>query len=145
MRRMPTLALLYFAFALPLAADEPRRLLRQPTLSATEIAFTFAGDLWSVARGGGEGRRLTANAGLEENPVFSPDGRWLAFTGEYDGNVDVFVMPSEGGSPRRLTFHPLQDRPVAWSRDGARVIFRSARDAGDGFRFYSVPIAGGWP
>ena len=68
--------------------------------------FTYAGDLWSVPREGGEARRLTADPGVETSAAFSPDGSTIAFTGEYDGNVDVFVIPAAGGLPRRLTFHP---------------------------------------
>src|SRR5262244_195574 len=86
-------------------AAEPPLLLRNPTLSRTSIVFSYAGDLWSVAREGGEARRLTAGPGIERLPQFSPDGSQIAFTGEYDGNLDVFVVPAEGGVPRRLTSH----------------------------------------
>ncbi len=128
------------------AEVEPRRILRQPSLSAEAIAFVFAGDLWTVARGGGEATRLTADVGFEQDPVFSPDGKWLAFSGEYDGNVDLFVMPAAGGAPRRLTWHPGPDRPVAWTRDGARILFRTSRDsATNDQRLFSIPAAGGWP
>ena len=75
-------------------------LLQKPTLSRTQIAFVDGGDLWSVPRDGGDARRLTTAAGLETNPIFSPDGSQIAFTGEYDGNVDVFVMPASGGVPK---------------------------------------------
>src|SRR4051794_9809034 len=81
-------------------------LLRQPTMNKTDIVFSFAGDLWKVARTGGAAARLTSGIGTENSPRFSPDGNWIAFTGEYDGNVDVFVMPAGGGEPRRLTYHP---------------------------------------
>src|SRR5262245_13607405 len=81
-------------------------LLRNPTLSRTSIVFSYAGDLWSVPRDGGEARRLTAGPGSEAVPRFSPDGSQIAFTGEYDGNIDVFTIPAEGGVPRRLTWHP---------------------------------------
>src|SRR5688500_3588199 len=74
----------------------PQLLAQQPTLSATQIVFVFAGDLWSVSRQGGAASRLTTGVGVEANPSFSPDGKWLAFTGQYDGNTDVFVMPAEG-------------------------------------------------
>ena len=115
------LALLALATLVPTQAQTPPVLAQQPTLSATEIAFVFAGDVWSVPRAGGEARRLTAGAGVESNPVFSPDGKWLAFTGQYDGNVDVFVMPSQGGVPRRLTWHPDADSVLGWTRDGLPV------------------------
>src|SRR5512145_858832 len=74
-------------------------LAQQPALSATQVAFVFAGDLWSVPRSGGEARRLTTGSGVESSPRFSPDGNWIAFTGQYDGNTDVFVMPAQGGVP----------------------------------------------
>ena len=81
-------------------------LMQKPTLSKTHIAFAYAGDLWLVAREGGEARLLTSGEGTKTDPVFSPDGSMIAFSGDYDGNVDVYVMPSEGGVPRRLTHHP---------------------------------------
>jgi tricorn protease len=102
-------------------------LLQQPTVSATEIVFVFAGDLWKAPRGGGEAVRLTTGAGGEINPIFSPDGKWIAFTGQYDGNTDVFVMPAAGGVPKRLTWHPAPDTALAWSNDGRQVLFASPR------------------
>ena len=88
-------------------------LLQKPTLSQTRIVFVFADDLWTVPREGGEAARLTSSPGLETNPVFSPDGSLVAFTGEYDGNVDVFIVPAAGGVPRRLTWHPAADTASA--------------------------------
>src|SRR5215470_8431964 len=81
-------------------------LLRKPTVSRTQIAFSYGGDLWIVSRTGGEARRLTSDVGIEIDPVFSPDGSMIAFTGEYDGNEDVYVVPAAGGIPKRLTSHP---------------------------------------
>ena len=83
------------------------------------------GDLWLVADLGGVARRLTTHPGNEYFPRFSPDGKWIAFTGEYDGNPDVFVVPAEGGEPRRLTWSPGADQVVGWTPDGAKVLFRS--------------------
>jgi len=74
-------------------------LLRKPTVSKTQIAFSYGGDLWVVDRSGGEARRLTSDIGIEIDPVFSPDGTMIAFTGEYDGNEDVYVIPTAGGIP----------------------------------------------
>ena len=129
----------------PLAgAQTGHLLLRKPALSRTQIVFSYAGDLWSVPRDGGEARRLTAGPGEETDPVFSPDGSMIAFTGEYDGNVDVFVMPAAGGVPRRLTYHPGRDSAVGWTPDGKRVLFVSARAvANDGARLYTLPVEGG--
>src|ERR1700752_1215298 len=76
-------------------------LFRKPTVSKTQIAFSYGGDLWVVERAGGEARRLTSDAGIEIDPVFSPDGTMIAFTGEYDGNEDVYVIPATGGVSKR--------------------------------------------
>src|SRR3954463_16083002 len=133
--------------AINASAAPPRpMLLRQPTLSETQIVFSYAGDLWSVGRNGGDAQRLTAGPGTKTEPHFSPDGKLIAFTAEYDGNVDVFVMPATGGVPRRLTSHPAQDAAAGWSPDGERVLFISTRDSYAGFpRLYTVPVEGGFP
>src|SRR6185295_16721649 len=104
-RPMLRAAVLVLALVLApvLAGAAPPLLLQQPALGKHEIVFVFAGDLWTVPRDGGEARRLTSGTGLETAPRVSPDGQWVAFTGEYDGNVDVYVMPIAGGVPRRLT------------------------------------------
>ena len=104
-------------------------LLRKPTVSRTQVAFSYAGDLWIVSREGGEARRLTTGVGIETDPVFSPDGTQITFTGEYDGNVDVYVTSAFGGMPRRLTYHPGPDSVVGWTPDGTQVLFRSMRKA----------------
>src|SRR5713226_6276149 len=105
-----------------------RLLLQKPALSRTQIVFSYAGDLWSVPREGGDARRLTTGTGVETDPVFSPDGSQIAFTGEYDGNIDVYVMPASGGVPRRVTYHPGSDEAIGWTPDGKRVLFGSARN-----------------
>jgi tricorn protease len=127
------------------AAEDAPLLVQTPTLSKTEIVFAYGGYLWSVAREGGNARQLTTG-GHEAGPEFSPDGKWIAFTGEYDGNVDAFVMPAEGGEPRRLTWHPGADSVVGWTRDSKRVLFRSGRTAYADFdRLYTVAVEGGVP
>src|ERR1019366_2618952 len=129
--------------AIGAAADEPL-LLQKPTLSKTHIVFAYAGDLWSVARDGGNAMRLTSGAGVETDPAFSPDGTRIAFTGEYDGNVDVFVVAASGGVPKRLTWHPAADRVLGWTPDGKRIIFSSSRNAYSRFaELYTVPAEGG--
>jgi tricorn protease len=121
-------------------------LLRHPTLSKTTIVFEYAGDLWSVSREGGEASHLTTNPGVEENPIFSPDGTQIAFTGEYDGNVDVFVMPATGGVPKRLTWHPAPDIALGWTPDGKRILFSSPRSAYSSFfQLFTVSAEGGYP
>jgi hypothetical protein len=85
---------------------EPTRLLRSPTVSATQIAFAYANNLWVVERSGGLARRLTSFQGQTTNPHFSPDGRSIAFSGEYAGNIDVYVIAAEGGEPNRMTTEP---------------------------------------
>jgi tricorn protease len=127
------------------AADEVPSLAHAPTLSKTQIAFSYGGYLWSVPREGGEARQLTTG-GHEGLPIFSPDGNWIAFTGQYDGNFDVFVVPADGGEPRRLTWHPGPDIAEGWTPDGKKVLFRSGREAyADLDRLYTVAIEGGWP
>ncbi|HYA49441.1 MAG TPA: peptidase S41, partial [Burkholderiales bacterium] len=119
-------------------------LFQSPALSRTQIVFVFAGDLWNVTREGGAASRLTSGPGYESNPVFSPDGSLLAFTGEYDGNVDVFVMPSGGGVPKRLTWHPAADTVLGWTPDGRQVLFTSTRNAYSRFsELYTVGLDGG--
>ena len=132
--------------ALVAQSANPYALLRKPTVSKTQIAFSYGGDLWIVDRRGGEGRRLTSDIGIEIDPMFSPDGTMIAFTGEYDGNEDVYVMPAIGGIPKRLTTHPGADQVVGWTRDGKRIVFRSARDSYAGFtQLYTIGLSGGLP
>src|SRR5215468_6688678 len=124
-------------------AQETPLLVRSPTLSATQIVFVYGGYLWSVPREGGAARQLTTG-GHESSPIFSPDGKWIAFTGHYDGNTDAFVIPADGGEPKRLTWHPGQDAPAGWTPDGKRVLIISDRDAfADFTRLYTVPVEGG--
>ncbi len=118
----------------PAADGEPTKMLRTPTVSATQIAFAYANNIWMVERAGGMARRLTSFQGQTTNPHFSPDGKWIAFSGEYAGNIDVYVVPAEGGEPKRLTWHPGADtgagldarRQVDSLRLGARDVRRRA-------------------
>lgn len=126
MRLVSGLALVAFSLFVSSAAAESPVLAQQPALSQTQIVFVFAGDLWSVPRTGGDARRLTTGSGVESNPSFSPDGNWIAFTGQYDGNTDVFVVAAQGGVPRRLTWHPDADIALGWTRDGKKVLFSIA-------------------
>lgn len=141
MRRFVLLLLL---LALPAAVPaEAQPLLRTPALSRTQIVFIYAGDLWTVGREGGDARRLTTGAGIETDPAFSPDGQWVAFTGQYDGNWDVYLVAAAGGTPRRLTWRPGIDRVVGWSPDGKRVLFSSARNNPLANRLFTLAVEGG--
>ena len=122
------------------------RLLRTPTVSTSQIAFAYANNIWTVPRSGGSARRLTSFQGQTSNPHFSPDGKWIAFSGEYAGNLDVYVAPAEGGEPRRLTWHPGGDLVQGWTADGKSVLFSSSRATwapAGAPRFWTAPAAGG--
>jgi tricorn protease len=141
--------------AAPAAAQT--KLLRFPDISGDRVAFCYAGDLWVASAGGGTAARLTAHPGLELFPKFSPDGKWIAFTGQYDGDEQVYVIPATGGVPKELTWYPAQgpltprwgydNQVVGWTVDGKAVLFRSMRegyDHGDS-RLYTVSPEGGLP
>jgi len=126
-------------------ALEECRLLRQPDIQGDRVVFVYAGDLWTVARGG-VAARLTTHEGLERFPKLSPDGRSVAFTAEYDGNIDAYVVPIDGGEPVRLTWHPDPDQVAEWYPDGGSILLRSQRASSmrrfD--RFFKVAAAGGF-
>ena len=123
------------------------RLLSQPAVSDEHVVFAYAGDLWITSRDGGSSRRLTSHPGNETSPRFSPDGSFVAFSGEYDGNVDVFVMPAAGGEPTRLTWHPGADLVQGFTVDGSAVLFASQRSmfTNRHFQLFTVPLTGGLP
>ncbi|HLK20206.1 MAG TPA: PDZ domain-containing protein [Bryobacteraceae bacterium] len=135
------------AAALFAVAGWSAELLEKPTLSQSSIVFVYADDLWSVPREGGQAKRLTAGGGQKTNPKFSPDGSQIAFTAEYDGNVDVFTVPASGGVPKRVTFHPAPDTVLGWTPNGARILFTSNRTSFSRFAelFTVAPGAGGIP
>ena len=103
------------------------RFLRQPDVSPTHIVFVHANDLWLVGRDGGSALRLTSSEGAETDPSFSPDGRWIAFSGQYGGNTDVYLIPAGGGQPERLTWHPAADLVQGWTPEGD-ILFQSSRE-----------------
>ncbi|MGI9075167.1 MAG: S41 family peptidase [Bryobacteraceae bacterium] len=128
------------------AQAEPPLLLRDPAVSQTQIVFEYASDLWIVSRDGGDARRLTAGVGREFNPHFSPDGTQIAFSGEYDGNIDVYVVSASGGVPHRLTYHPGADVAIGWTPDGKRILFNSSRDSyADSGQLYTMELDGSLP
>ncbi len=138
-------------FALPALVTgvdiKDTKLVGQPAISQTHVAFLYAGDLW-VARIDGSGvRRLTSDEGIESNAVFSPDGELIAFSAEYDGNQDVFVVPAEGGIPERLTWHPGSDIVRGFTPDGKSVLFASPRSVFTRrhMQLFTVPVEGGFP
>jgi tricorn protease len=133
--------------AVAATAQSKPLMMRNPTLSQTQVAFSYAGDLWIVGRDGGEATRLTNSPGTEDSPIFSPDGRLIAFTGEYDGNVDVYIVASTGGVPRRLTYHPGRDIVVGWTPNGKEVVFESGRDSASPrySRLYTMAVDGVFP
>lgn len=134
------------ATAVQAEGPKPPLLLQRPAVSKTHIAFGFAGDLWIVGRDGGEARRLTSDIGLEFNPIFSPDGQHIAFSGEYDGNIDVYVIAAAGGEPRRLTYHSGVDVAVGWTPDGKNILFSSGRTSYSRFnKLFTLPLDGGQP
>ncbi|HCS47174.1 MAG TPA: protease, partial [Candidatus Aminicenantes bacterium] len=147
MKRIFLLFLTSLFFVPLIAASKDTPILAQkPALSRTHVVFAYAGDLWKVSRDGGAAQRLTSGPGVETNPVFSPDGSLIAFTGEYDGNVDVFVVPAEGGEPRRLTWHPSPDIALGWTPEGKEVLFTSGRTAYSRFsELFTVGLEGGFP
>src|SRR5688572_29033777 len=116
---------------LPVQADEAldAGLMRMPAVSDKQISFVYAGDIWVVSKEGGVAMRLSSPRGEESWPRFSPDGREIAFSGNYEGSDDVYVMPVSGGEPRRVTFHGSSDRLVGWWPDGRSVVFASRRES----------------
>lgn len=151
----------HFVFALgclavlAMTARAQTKLLRFPDIHGDKVVFTYGGDLWIASTGGGNATRLTAHPGLELFAKFSPDGQWLAFTGQYDGDEQVYVMPVTGGEPKQLTYYPARgpltprwgyDQQVyGWTPDGKAVLFRSHRDGWTlGMtNLYTVPVTGG--
>jgi tricorn protease len=146
------LIILLFTTALPVslfgAIDiKDTKFLSQPAIKNNHIAFVYAGDLWVADSDGKNVRRLTSDDGIESNPVFSPNGKLIAFSAEYDGNTDVFIVPVEGGIPKRLTWHPGFDIVRGFTPDGSAVLFISPRNVFTRryTQLFTVPIKGGFP
>ncbi len=127
--------------------SENTRMLAQPAVSDSQIAFVYDRDLWIAGRDGSNPHRLTSHEGTEASPRFSPDGKTIAFSAEYDGNVDVYVMPVRGGPPKRLTYHPATDQVEGFTPDGSAVLFSSTRNVFTRrFRqLFTVSLEGGFP
>ncbi len=151
------IAILCLCLCLPAFAAAQTRLLRFPDIHGDRVAFTYGGDIWTASTSGGMATRLTAHPGLELFAKFSPDGKWIAFTGQYDGDEQVYVIPVTGGIPKQLTFYPARgplnprwgydNQVYGWTPDGKSIIFRSHREyfeLGDS-RLYTVSTDGGLP
>jgi tricorn protease len=121
-------------------------LIRQPAISTKHLSFVYAGDIWLADRNGKNPQRLTAHPADELGPMFSPDGKSIAFTARYDGNTNVYVIGIDGGQPKRLTWHPGTDTAVGWSVDSKRVLFASPREVvlGRSNQLYEVSVEGGF-
>jgi tricorn protease len=157
-RLSASLASLAAALLLSFPAAAQTKLLRFPDVHGNRVAFCYGGDIWTAPSTGGLAARLTAHAGQELFPKFSPDGKWIAFTGQYEGDEQVYVVSSEGGVPKRLTWYPAHgpgaprhggdNQVYGWTPDGAKVLFRSLRDAESAkvqSALYTVPATGGLP
>lgn len=154
-RPTAVLVSLVLAAAAAAPARAQTKLLRYPDVHGDKIAFSYAGDIWVAPSQGGDAARLTAHEGLELFAKFSPDGKWIAFTGQYDGDEQVYVMPANGGEPRQLTFYPARGPfPPRWgydnqvygfTPDGKSVLFRSMREGWtqSETRLFTVPVEGG--
>jgi tricorn protease len=138
-----------------ISATAQTKLLRFPDIHGDRVVFTYGGDLWTAPASGGTATRLTAHPGVELFAKFSPDGNWIAFTGQYDGDEQVYVIPATGGEPKQLTFYPARgpltprwgydNQVYGWTNDGKSIVFRSLRDswALPIARLYTVPVTGG--
>jgi tricorn protease len=134
------------AFSAAWSANSGPLLLQSPTLSKTQIAFAYGGDIWIVSRAGGDAQRLVTGTGMLMRPHFSPDGSMLAYTGDYEGNLDVYVVASSGGQPQQLTYHPGPDGAVGWTPDGKSVLFVSHRlSYADSNQLFTIPVDGVFP
>src|SRR5687768_2118361 len=130
MKKITASCLVLSLFIVKVSAQVDAGLFRYPDVSKTQIVFTYANDVWIIPKEGGTAIKLSSPVGVETFPKFSPDGKSIAFSGNYDGNTDVYTMPVAGGVPQRLTQHGGADRVVDWTPDGKRVLFASGREAG---------------
>jgi len=159
MKRMLLIVFLIAAAVMTQAADSGTLLLRFPAIHGDQVVFSYAGNLYTVSTQGGIARRLTSHDGYEMFARFSPDGRQIAFTGQYDGNTEVFLIPAQGGVPRRLTWTATLDRDevsdrmgpntivMGWTPDGQQILFRSRMREFNDFKgqLYLAPVNGGMP
>ena len=134
------------ALLLPAVSQAQVKLLRHPTYSNGKVAFSYLGDLWIANENGSGVQRLTDNQARDVYPRFSPDGNWIAFSSNREGNYDVYVIPATGGKPRQLTFHSADDNVVGWTPDGKKIVFTSGRGNGvfpSVATLWEIPVDGG--
>jgi tricorn protease len=147
--------LLVALICVPILASAQTKLLRFPDIHGDKVVFSYGGDLWTAPASGGTATRLTAHPGVEVFAKFSPDGKWIAFTGQYDGDEQVYVIPATGGEPKQLTFYPARgplaprwgydNQVYGWTNDGKAIVFKSLRDSWTLpiARLYTVSVTGG--
>lgn len=135
------------ALALGQSASSEVRLVRFPDIHGDQYVFTYASDIWLANTNGGPARRLTSHPGLEHRAHFSPDGKWIAFSGQYDGGTDVYVMPADGGEPKRLTYEMNSDSVQGWTPDGKSILYTSnyGNHTNRMQRLWKVSVDGGLP
>lgn len=155
MKSLIITSICFFLFSWAYA--EEARLLRFPHIQGDQVVFSYAGDLYTTGLKGGQARKLTSDKGYEMFPRLSPDGKYIAFTGQYDGNTEVFVIPSQGGEPKRLTFTATLDRDdlgdrmgpnnivIGWTPDSKNILFRTRQFTFNDFtgQLMTVPVEGG--
>ncbi|MBN2433548.1 MAG: PD40 domain-containing protein, partial [Acidobacteria bacterium] len=146
MPRIITLAFMFTLFFLWLPAATEGRFMTEPDIHGQSLAFCYEGDIWTATIDGGPAVRLTNHPGEESRPHFSPDGRWIAFTGQYNRGEHVYLIPADGGVPSRLTWRSGAE-VIGWTPDGTHVLFRAAWDADYRpiTRFYRVSVTGAMP
>ncbi|MFC0876738.1 PDZ domain-containing protein [Saccharicrinis sp. FJH2] len=146
MRKLITLLFLLAVYGIA-DAQISASLMQYPDVSDTQVCFVYGDDVWVAPKAGGTATRLSSPEGPERYPKFSPDGSMIAYTANYQGNSDVYVIPVKGGIPERLTYHGMGDVVLGWTPDGKSVLFASSRESGRQrfAQFFTIPVAGGSP
>src|SRR5437588_8265827 len=146
MRKLVVLCVTVLFGVICMAQGSAPQLLRQPSIGQNLVAFEYGNEIWVGPRAGGDARPITGGPGIKANPFISPDGSMIAYTGNYDSNIDVYVIPASGGEARRLTHHPGVDTVMGWTPDSKAVLFASGRNSYSRFnRLFTVPVSGGLP
>ncbi len=143
MKRSLSLAFALIVGMAGLASAREAKLVRYPHYHNGKVAFSYLGDIWTAEESGKNIQRITAHKGRDVYPRFSPDGKFIAFSSDRNGSLDVFIIPVEGGTPKALTSHSASDRVLGWSPDSKHVLFASQRGEGFMGKLYTVPVEGG--